>query len=400
MRPRPRLEVVRKELRALREERTACRSYLERYRTLQPVRAQLRRIEGFEEEAGDPKDLDGLPPNPEERLAQLESTLRETEERLAASAQEMREPRARLETFGDREERIVRRAETIRAFEAHVATIDAERVRRAQVDQEIRDLERRARALSVELFATRNAVAAGRHREAFRGELREAVRSVPESRARRGARRRRRSGSSIRGSTVRATRACQAARRSPCSASCCSRSVSCEAACWRRRARVPVLAAGVALLVLGTGHQRQQRASSAVAASAPTRRRRPKRRCGGRRPRSWKGLGIKPSALQEPDMELVSSLERLQALLRDQRDRESSLQGPRCPRARSRVENGRPRTRARAGRDRRRIDLCPPPRHAASGRGEPQSQLRLPRGVSWSACHGTEPAWRVRGKES
>jgi uncharacterized protein YhaN len=328
------LEAVRKELRSLRDERTACRSYLERYRTLQPVRAQIRRIEGFEEEGGNPRELEGLPPNPDERLAQLDSTLREIEERSAAVAQETREPRARLEAFADAEERMVRRADSVSSLAALSLSLEGERLRRAQLEQEIRDLDHRAGALAAELFADGEPARAAVENDAGErarvlmalpiGELRESVRAY------RSARESRRVAEESFGN-IEPGGERTGIRRAWAGAALVAvgllllaigvRGGSVSAASWS----APLMASGVALLIIGIGgHRQHERHRVGRVRAAETRATEEAMRRVATA--HLQQLSLKGSAVAEPDMEVVGALERLQGLLRDLADRNRTLE--------------------------------------------------------------------------
>jgi uncharacterized protein YhaN len=317
------LESARGELRALREERSACRSYLERYRVLQPVRAQLRRIEDFEEEAGDARQLEGLPPDPEQSLGQLDATLRETEERLAAVTQEAREPRTRLEAYGSGEERLVRRAEAVHALSAQALTLEAEKVRRAQLQQEIRDIDRRTQALTSDLLEQPSPDFQEKLSSLPIAELREAMRAYV------GAREARRLAEQSFGK-LDAEPSAPGERRSRVGVALAVLGVALlalglgTASVAAAAFAAPAMAAGVALFVLGLGERRQRdkhrdariRTAEAKATEESTRRAAAQR---------LDGLGLKALVLAEPDLEMAAALERLQELLRDQRDRVVAL---------------------------------------------------------------------------
>lgn len=146
------LETERAALRTAREERGRIRLLLERRRTLLPVRAQLRRLASLESEAGDVRELEGLPADPAAALTALRARGAETEETLARSTHEATGPRAHIEAYGDAEARVWGAAERIRTLGARVLALDPERVRKGQLEQELRDLERRADALVAELL--------------------------------------------------------------------------------------------------------------------------------------------------------------------------------------------------------------------------------------------------------
>lgn len=314
-----------RELREAREERAACRTYVERYRSLLPIRAQLARIVALEEEAGDPADLEGLPPDPSSELDALEARLRGIEESLARVRHESREPRSRVEAYGGAEEHLVRRGERIRALAARAAGLDAERTRVGQLTQEIRDIERRAGTLAPELF-----------RVPWDEVDRPTLLAVPLSDVR---------------DAARSYRAAREERRAA------EEGLRIAGGASGEGLRPPPLPIGAALLVLGAaallwGLLAGSAAAAAVAALALAAaaallvRRADLLRAGGEVQRArdrlaaardaeeaarlrllapLEGLPLRDGLRERPDSELVSSLERLQELVRDHEDRGFAL---------------------------------------------------------------------------
>lgn len=163
------------ELREARREREACHLYVERCQTLLPLRERLRRIDELREEAGPPEELEGLPADPEARLAELDAGLRSVDERLEAVEAEAAEAQSVVAAFGDAEQAVLDRATGVRDALSRVAALEPLRVRHGQLQQEIRDLDRRCRDTARELL------------EAPWSEVDEdAVLAVPVSRLREG----------------------------------------------------------------------------------------------------------------------------------------------------------------------------------------------------------------------
>lgn len=148
-RDRGRLE---ERLEEARLERESCRVFIERYRAILPIRDQLRRIEGLEEEAGPPELLHGLPADPEARLRELAAEIESIDRQLEELEDEGREPRRALDDFGATDEDLLEREEAIRTLAARAAGQESVHVRVGQIEQELRDRKRRAEVTATELF--------------------------------------------------------------------------------------------------------------------------------------------------------------------------------------------------------------------------------------------------------
>lgn len=180
VRERDRLD---EEIRAAREEREACRVYVERYRALLPIRDQLLRIEALEEEAGPAEELEGIPADPAEKLRELRRRSRDLEDRLRDLEASSAPAREHVEAYGTTEARMLEHRDEVERLVARVASQQEMRVRSAQLEQEVKDLDRRAGTLARDILTASppevDREALGRLAPA---ELRDAVRRLAEAR--------------------------------------------------------------------------------------------------------------------------------------------------------------------------------------------------------------------------
>lgn len=137
------LQEAKTRLEGARGEREACRLYVERYRALLPIREQLLRIGGLLEDAGDPALLEGLPASPRQRLEELRNRVQGLDRTVAELEAAAVQPRETLEGFGSADREILAAEPSIEALVARQAALEPTRVRAAQLEQELRDLERR-----------------------------------------------------------------------------------------------------------------------------------------------------------------------------------------------------------------------------------------------------------------
>lgn len=143
---------AREELERAREDREACRAYVERYRGLLPIREQLVRVAGLQEDAGDPELLEGLPSNPARRLHELRERVDDLAARLRELERTSTQPREVIRTFGELDRLLLEREDEVEALVAGQAGLEPIRVRVAQLDQEIRDFDRRVDTLARRLL--------------------------------------------------------------------------------------------------------------------------------------------------------------------------------------------------------------------------------------------------------
>ncbi len=146
------LSQARDELDRAREEREACRLYIERYRGLLPIREQLLRVEGLQKDAGDPTLLEGLPPDPEARLAELREQLDELGERLRETERAADASRETLDAFREQDLRLLEREREVETLVTRHAALEPTRVRVAHLEQELRDFRRRIDTLGRRLL--------------------------------------------------------------------------------------------------------------------------------------------------------------------------------------------------------------------------------------------------------
>jgi len=320
------LERTRQELTTLREERAACRAYLERHRALAPVRAHLRRIRRLEDEAGDVRQLEGLPADPQARLAESDALLRALDDDLERSTEEARDPRSRAEAYGPGEERLVRRNGDVRALLTRAAEPEGDRARRGQLEQEIRDLDRRAEAIAAELFRSRwtaaeedalRALAIGALRDVSRGwgAAREEGRLATEAMHTAESQTKAESRAAVLGWSGWAVVALGLLALVTGAAT----------------ENLPLAVLGAPLLVLGALLLLAERgARGPGGAGAAARERAERARVAEEEARTavvahLNALPMRDSVLAAPDAEVVGALERLQELVRDRQDRAQAL---------------------------------------------------------------------------
>lgn len=130
-------------LQARREGRERCQVELERARRLLPVRRHLRRARDLAARAGDPEALDDLPPDPERALAEAQGHHRDAQDDLARLASDESAPRSALDAFTEADRRLLAGEARLEQLAGHWASADQNRLRIAQLDQEVRDLGRR-----------------------------------------------------------------------------------------------------------------------------------------------------------------------------------------------------------------------------------------------------------------
>ena len=177
------LESLRQELAEARSEREEVRHLVESTRSLAPIREQLVRIEGLEEEAAPLEELEGLPADPEARLSELREEVAELEERLDDLAADRAGPRDRIRRYGEREERLVERRTGIEGLVKRAQALEPDRARVAALRQEIRDFQRRSEAQARELFSVPwDEVDPEAVRHVSVGEVRERIRRYEKAR--------------------------------------------------------------------------------------------------------------------------------------------------------------------------------------------------------------------------
>ncbi|HEX9886598.1 MAG TPA: AAA family ATPase [Longimicrobiales bacterium] len=143
---------LRGELVEARKERQACKQYVDRYRALVPLRIQLERLDGLLEDVGPEDDLAHLPSDPKEALDELADDAAKLARHIEEIEAETEEPTERVEAFGPEQKLLLDKAGRLREWIATVTSMEPTRVRVGQIEQELRDLERRGESASRELF--------------------------------------------------------------------------------------------------------------------------------------------------------------------------------------------------------------------------------------------------------
>ena len=138
-----RLAQARARLEAARDERTEARAFIERYRSLGPIREQLQRIEGYRDDAGDPALLDALPADPAEALAALSAERDEIASKIARLERDMEDPAREVTAFDVHARTVLARESELNAFLRRASQAEQTRLVRAQREQDSRDLHRR-----------------------------------------------------------------------------------------------------------------------------------------------------------------------------------------------------------------------------------------------------------------
>ena len=146
------LAEARTALEAAREETQRLRRVASRLDVLLPAARTLQRIHTLEAQAGAASDLEGLPRDPEEALQHLreqaeEGTLRARDQEAVEA-----EWRERARGFTEQERRILSEERDIATRADQARRLPTLRAQHDQLEQEIRDLDRRAEAESRELF--------------------------------------------------------------------------------------------------------------------------------------------------------------------------------------------------------------------------------------------------------
>ncbi|MBW3534151.1 MAG: AAA family ATPase [Gemmatimonadetes bacterium] len=311
VRERDRLD---QEIRAAREKREACRVYVERYRALLPIRDQLVRIEALEEEAGPPEELEGIPADPADKLRELRRRSRDLEDRLRDLEASSAPPREHVEAFGTAEAQVLEHREEVERLVARVAGQQEMRVRAAQLEQELKDLDRRAGTLARDFL---KASPPEVDREALDrlapADVREAVRSLVEAREER----RTLEAASAMEETSRASRV----TITGASVLLALGGVLMVAgvllgSVWAGLPGAAVFGAGVVLALLAP-----RRSGEAPLEERLSRTRANEEKAAARLASLLEGLPVSPSALERTPHEVASGLERLQEMLRDREER-------------------------------------------------------------------------------
>lgn len=147
------LEELRKGLDQTKEERQRAEAFVERARTLGPVRSELLRIEEARDRAGDLEELRDLPPDPGDRLRELEESsdkLRSEIDELEKRARDLAE---RAESVTEADGRLLQRATRIRALSKMAGEVSMARRQLPVLDERESGVRRRCREAARQLFA-------------------------------------------------------------------------------------------------------------------------------------------------------------------------------------------------------------------------------------------------------
>lgn len=321
------LERARAELARVRHDRQEALVAVERVQALIPIRGQLRRIAALREDAGDERELAGLPADPEAALTAADEGVRTLERRLEELAREAAGPQAAARSLAPADTRLLEHADAVAAFLARSATRAVDRDRLAALEQELGDLRRRTAAAAAQVLAapldpsTEEAVA-----RLPLPELREQV-----QRAARARDERRRAEELL----FRAPPPAPPPSPAPSLALLAAGAVV-SVAGWSTGSTL-TLGTGAALLVLGAwltvAARRGRGAASTPTADAGAVRAqaasasRAEEESVGRARTLLAPLPVLPSLLADPGEALVAGLERLQERLRDHAERHTTAEG-------------------------------------------------------------------------
>ncbi len=147
------VERVRRDLRDAREVRRAALLELDRLQDLVPVRKQLIRIAALRETAGPPETLRGLPTDPAGEMRALQDRMGSLGRRLGELRAEKAEPQSAVDAFGSAERELLSRSDDVSVFLARRAELAAERDRHAVLENEARELRGRMEAAAAQVLS-------------------------------------------------------------------------------------------------------------------------------------------------------------------------------------------------------------------------------------------------------
>ena len=317
------LQRIRRELRETREARQAAMLAVDRVQGLIPIRNQLLRIEGLRNDAGPVGALADLPADPAGALEAQEARVRSLGRRVEALAQEEVEPRAAVAALEPQHERLLQHADDVTAFLARASSLASHRQRLATLEQEIRDLGRRAEGAGAQLLAEPLSPAMDAAILAVPvAELRERIRAVHQARTE---------------AHRKATESAQTPPPPPlpslsAPAAVTLAGLSLAAVGWTGD-RPLVTGMGVALLALAaylargwlTGRRRRDADGGTVGGAASAEP--PGALAESQREVAslLAALPVRPSLLADPSDTLTANLQRVQELLRDRHEREEQF---------------------------------------------------------------------------
>ena len=145
-----RLAAVVEEQKCHGERRRVLEGRLNR---LRPVVRKRARIAELRERAGDDGALDGLPPNPADRLVELRRKRREAEDRLAECDAKATGAQDRIRTYTDRHQRIAEAAGQLREAARQIVELPELEENEAKAKQEARDAARLCKERAQAVFS-------------------------------------------------------------------------------------------------------------------------------------------------------------------------------------------------------------------------------------------------------
>ena len=314
-------ERVLAELEDARSEREADEVYVERFRALVPIRAALARVRALELEAGTHAELADLPPDPRGRLAELETMAREQAGRLDEVIRDLESPRQRAAAVREGDAALIASRQEVERVTARIQAAGWMRARASQLDQELRELEGRAESEAAELFdAPIGRVDPERVRALPTGDLKSRARELEEARARLAANRE--AERQFAESAGREAPSGGGAHWSGALAAAVG-AVVLVAGLVLDRGPLAVggaLALGAGAVLLFTAMRRGRPAAASPVDAAAVEREAAARRA---LLEPLVGLPVRAGLLDRAPTQLALGIERLQHLLRDQREREA-----------------------------------------------------------------------------
>lgn len=298
-------------LREARDDLEACRLFVEGCQRLLPLRDRLRRIEGLLHQAGSTDELGDLPADPVRRLEELGTAATRLEQRLDELAVDAVEPQEGVAAFGPIHHEFLERSRDVRETVSQATGLESSRARVYQLETELRQLDRRCADAARELFA-----------DPWQDVDSEAVMAVPVAGLRR-ALETYRAADGLR-SDAAAAHADQRLRGWAWALAALGLLMTALAlSIGRSFLAVPgalLLGIGGGLLAVRVGRSRRDGGSN-TAYRDPDARATYHREATAEITRMLSGIPVRPELVTRPTMDLAVSVERIQQLLADARER-------------------------------------------------------------------------------
>ena len=135
-----------------RAERESCEVYIERFRALLPIRSALQRVHSLHAEAEPAAALADLPADPATRLAELDRIAAEQEARVSELTRERDAAGRRCQPLRPADTMRLERRTEVERVTARVGAAGWMRARAGQLEQELRELGSRLETEASELF--------------------------------------------------------------------------------------------------------------------------------------------------------------------------------------------------------------------------------------------------------